>query len=505
MKKGAEKYKAAATDDYSGALPGKSLEENIAFFNGIFKKDSVLRQKKITVHGVYNYGCALFYMDGMVDSELITESIVKPLLLVQNERTEGSFADYIKNQVLFASETKSTENVADMLRAVLYGDTLLLIDGCLTAITINTKGWRTRGISEPSDERILQGPREGFDEAALLNVAMIRRKLLTPDLCTEMVRIGRRSDTIVFICYLDSLADGAMVAELKRRLSKINIDGVLDTNYIAELIRDKPRSLFKTSGTTERPDIVAARLLEGRIALIADGTPVVLTFPYLFSENFQSDEDYYLNYAIASVGRVLRYICFFLSVSIPAVFIAAATYHKELLPTSLALTVTQLRGGVPFPAFAECILLIFVFEILKETGVRMPQSLGHALSIVGGLVVGQAAVEARIISAPMLIIVALAGISGLMIPRLKGAVFYFRIIFVCLSALFGLYGYIAGFTLMLIHILQLSSLGVSSTASLNSADKRSLKDTFWRAPWKNMHTRPIFCRNSVRMENKKSD
>lgn len=243
MKKGAEKYKAAATDDYSGALPGKSLEENIAFFNGIFKKDSVLRQKKIIVHGVYNYGCALFYMDGMVDSELITESIVKPLLLVQNERTEGSFADYIKNQVLFASETKSTENVADMLRAVLYGDTLLLIDGCLTAITINTKGWRTRGISEPSDERILQGPREGFDEAALLNVAMIRRKLLTPDLCTEMVRIGRRSDTIVFICYLDSLADGAMVAELKRRLSKINIDGVLDTNYIAELIRDKPRSL----------------------------------------------------------------------------------------------------------------------------------------------------------------------------------------------------------------------------------------------------------------------
>ena len=341
--------------------------------------------------------------------------------------------------------------------------------------------------------------------SALLNVAMIRRKLLTPDLCTEMVRIGRRSDTIVFICYLDSLADGAMVAELKRRLSKINIDGILDTNYIAELIRDKPRSLFKTSGTTERPDIVAARLLEGRIALIADGTPVVLTFPYLFSENFQSDEDYYLNYAIASVGRVLRYICFFLSVSIPAVFIAAATYHKELLPTSLALTVTQLRGGVPFPAFAECILLIFVFEILKETGVRMPQSLGHALSIVGGLVVGQAAVEARIISAPMLIIVALAGISGLMIPRLKGAVFYFRIIFVCLSALFGLYGYIAGFTLMLIHILQLSSLGVSSTASLNSADKRSLKDTFWRAPWKNMHTRPIFCRNSVRMENKKSD
>ena len=505
MKETAEKYKAAATDDYSGALPSGSLEENIAFFNEIFKKDSVLRLKRVAVRGDYSYDCALFYMDGMVNSELLNESIVKPLLLVRNKRTEDSFTDYVKDQVLFASETNSTENVADMLRAVLYGDTLLLIDGCMTAITVNTKGWRTRGISEPADERILQGPREGFDEAALLNAAMIRRKLLTPDLCTEMVRIGRRSDTIVFICYLDSLADEGTVSEIKRRLSKIDIDGILDTNYIAELIRDRPHSIFKTSGTTERPDTVAARLLEGRIAVIADGTPVVLTLPYLFSENFQSDEDYYLNYTVASVGRLLRYICFFLSVSIPAAFVAAVTYHKELLPTSLAITVTQLRGGVPFPAFVECILLIFVFEILKETGVRMPQSLGHALSIVGGLVVGQAAVEARIISAPMLIIVALSGISGLMIPRLKSAVFYCRIIFVCLAALFGLYGYIAGFTLMVIHILGLSSLGVSSTVSLDVADRRTLKDTLWRTSWRNMRTRPLFCRNSVRMENEKSD
>ena len=213
---------------------------------------------------------------------LLNESVIKPLLLVQNERADESLTEYIANRVLFASETECTENVADMLRAVLYGDTLLLIDGCMTAITVNTKGWRTRGISEPADERILQGPREGFDEAALLNAAMIRRKLLTPDLCTEMVRIGRRSDTIVFICYLDSLADEGTVSELKRRLSKIDIDGILDTNYIAEFIRDRPHSIFKTSGTTERPDTVAARLLEGRIAVIADGTPVVLTLAYLF-------------------------------------------------------------------------------------------------------------------------------------------------------------------------------------------------------------------------------
>lgn len=491
------------TSDYSGIKLSLSLEENIKLFKDIFKKDSVLRLKRINVRGVHEYDCAVFYMDGMVNVELLNDSVVRPLLTVKSERKEDSLIGYIAKQVLFASETKKSGDVAEILQAVLYGDTLLLADGCDEALTINTKGWRTRGISEPEDERILQGPREGFDEAALLNLAMIRRKLLTPDLCTEMIRVGRRSDTLVYICYLDSLVDRKTLNEVKRRTQRIDMDGILDSNYIAEQIRDCPGSLFKTSGSTERPDIVAARLLEGRIAIVVDGTPVVVTVPYLFSENFQSDEDYYLNYIVASVGRILRYICFFLSVSVPAVFIAAVNFHKELLPTSLALTVTQLRGGVPFPAFAECVLLIFVFEILKETGVRMPQSLGHALSIVGGLVVGQAAVQARIISAPMLITVALAGISGLMIPRLKGAVFYLRLIFVCLAALFGLYGYIAGMTLTLIHILSIDSFGTSYTVSLSRADAQSLKDTLLRAPWRKMLNRPLFNRNTVRMRERK--
>ena len=484
--------------DYAESRLSSSLEENIRLFKGIFEKDAVLRLRKIAVRSSCSYDCALFYMDGMIKAELLNESVIRPLITSRAERREDSLVGFISKQVLFAGETSVTDRVEDMLRSLLYGDTLLLVDGCTDAITINTKGWRTRGISEPEDERVLQGPREGFDEAALLNLAMIRRKLLTPDLCTELIRVGRRSDTPVFICYLDTLVNKRTLSELKKRIKKLDMDGILDSNYIAEQIRDHPRSLFKTCGSTERPDIVAARLLEGRIALVVDGTPVVMTVPYLFSENFQSDEDYYLNYAVSSVGRLLRFVCFFLSVSIPAVFIAATSYHKELLPTSLALTVAQLRGGVPFSAFWECILLIFVFEILKETGVRMPQSLGHALSIVGGLVVGQAAVEARIVSAPMLIIVALSGISGLMVPRLKGAVFYLRLIYVVLSALFGLYGYIAGITVTLIHILDLSSFGTSSTVSLDRASFQSLKDSFWRVPWGKMRTRPFFNQNIIR-------
>lgn len=487
------------TDDYSETQLSEKLEENVRLFKNIFKNDAILRTKTVKVGGEYSFDCALFYMDGMVNSAILNDSIVRPLLTVRSERTESSLTAYIANQILFANETKITGKVPDILRAVLYGDTLLLIDGSREAITINTKGWRTRGISEPEDERVLQGPREGFDEAALLNIAMIRRKLLTPDLNIEMLRVGRRSDTLVYICYLGTLADRKVLAELKRRIGKIDIDGILDSNYIVEQVRDHKGSLFKTSGSTERPDIVAARLLEGRIAIVVDGTPVVVTVPYLFSENFQSDEDYYLNYTVSSIGRVLRYICFFIAISIPAIFIAAATFHKELLPTSLALSVTQLRGGVPFSALTECLLLILIFEILKETGVRMPQSLGHALSIVGGLVVGQAAVEARIISAPMLIVIAMSGISGLMIPRLKGAVFYIRLILVFMSAFFGIYGYIAGLTLMIIRILSLSSFGVSYTVSLSRADMQSLKDSLWRAPWRRMKLRPLFNRNITRI------
>lgn len=494
---------AGQTSDYKDILISGKLEQDILLFKEIFKKDSVLRIKRIRVRNTRNFDCALIYLDGMTDADQLNEAVIRPLLVVTAPDDSDTLAEYVEKQVLFARDVKTTDNVAKILEGILYGEALILIDGSNEALTVDTKGWRTRGITEPSDERVLQGPREGFDEAALLNIAMIRRKLQTPDFCTEMLRVGRRTATIVFICYLGTLADEKTVAEIKKRISKIDIDGILDSNYLSEQIRDGKYSLFKTCGTTERPDVVAAKLLEGRIAIVVDGTPVAVTIPYLFSESFQSDEDYYLNFLVSTAGRALRYICFFLSISIPAIFISLSTFHKELLPTSLAIAVAQLRGGVPFSPFTECIIMIFVFEILKETGVRMPQSLGHALSIVGGLVVGQAAVEARIISTPMLIVIALSGISGLMIPRLKGAVFYLRLILVFLAALFGLYGYIVGISVVIMHIISLTSFGTDYTISLRKASFQTLKDTFWRAPWGYMKKRPMFNRNIIRQSGEK--
>lgn len=489
--------------DYKKCYISGDIERDIALFQEIFKKDSVLRIKRIRARKGIHIDCAVLFMDGMTDSDQLNEAVIRPLLVVDVPSLSDCAAEYIESQILFARDTKKISDISEILSAVLYGEALLLIDGSRTAITVDVKGWRTRGISEPSDERVLQGPREGFEEAALLNLAMIRRKLQTPDLCFENMYIGRRTHTLVFICYLDSLTRPETVAELKKRLGKIDIDGILDSNYLTEQIRDSKYSIFKTCGSTERPDTVAARLLEGRIAVVVDGTPVVITVPYLFSESFQSDEDYYLSFLVSSVGRMLRYICFILSISVPAVFTALTTHHKELFPTSLVIVNAQLRAGVPFSPFSECLILLFVFEILREAGIRMSQGFGHTLSIVGGLVVGQAAVEAGIISTPMLIAVALSGICGLMIPRLKGAVFYLRLFLLLISSILGLFGFICGIMSTLMYIISLRSFGYDYTVSLRRFDFQSFKDTFFRTGWENMLRRPLFNKNLTRKGSKK--
>ena len=234
------------------------------------------------------------------------------------------------------------------------------------------------------------------------------------------------------------------------------------------------------------------------MALIVDGTPVVLTVPYLFCENFQSDEDYYQSFWVSSVGRLLRYVSFFLTVSVPALYLALLTHHTRLLPTFLLLSAAQSRAGVPFSSLTECLALIVILELLGETGARMPQQLGYTLSIVGGLVVGQAAVEARLVSAPMLIVVALSGIAGLMVPRLRGAVLYARVGMVLLAAVLGLPGCFLGLTVIAVRLMGLSSYGVPYLSPLEHPDLQGLKDTAWRLPWRFMRTRPAFSRNSVR-------
>ena len=477
---------------------GTELGGNLDRFREIFRADGTFRHR--VFRSAMGVRCAVLYLDGMISASVISGNVIRPLMESGRLPAGEDPAAFASEAVLWAGEVKGANEPGSLVSALLHGEAVLLFDGSASALHIDAKGFRTRGIQEPQNESVLQGPREGFDESAIPNLAMLRRKLQTEDLCMEPMTVGRRSGTAIYVCYLRSLASPRLVKEVRRRLGTIDIDGVLDTNYLNELIRDRGRSVFKTIGTTERPDVVAAKLLEGRVAIVADGTPVALTMPYLFAENFQSDEDYYLNFWVSSIGRFLRYVCFFLTVSVPAVYLALLIHHQSLLPTFLLLSSAGTRGGVPVSSFAECLLLILVLEILKETGARMPQNLGHTLGIIGGLVVGEAAVEARLISASMLIVVAVSGIAGLMIPRLRAAVFYIRLGLVLLAAWLGLAGCLVGVTLLLIRIMGISSFGVPYLQPLESPTVQGLKDTVFRLPWDMMRTRPLFNRDRVRQK-----
>ncbi len=484
-------------------LPEK-LDDKIKYFSDMYSKDATFRLRKMHIERFEIFDCALIFFDGMIDTEKLNNALIRPILTAKPVNTQPTVAEYLEKQILFNNEISRTDDIYMMIQAINLGDTVILLDSTRESIVVNTKGWRTRGINEPQDERILQGPREGFDEALMLNAAMLRRKLATPDLCLERVTVGTKTQTNIFVCYLDSLVNKSLLKRVISQIKSINIDGVLDVNYINELINKNRFSLFKTVGTTERPDIVAARLLEGRIAVIVDGTPVVLTLPYLFVENFQSDDDYYLNFIYAGLGRILRYVCYHLAVLLPAVYLAVTIFHPNLLPAAFYASISAARSGVPFPSAAECLILVFIFEILRETGIRMQQSVGHALSIVGGLVVGQAAVDANLVSAPLLIVVALSGIAGLMVPRLKAAVVYSKIFLIILTSFLGVFGLFTGITLLHIHLYSLKSFSVDYLDTVSVFSKSTLKDTVIRAPWWNMLKRPLSITKDVIRQRRKN-
>lgn len=476
-----------------------SLEDNVNLFRRIFCNDDTFAVRYFENQQCPKVKCCILYIECMVNNELINEHIIKPVMQNTMLNISGNIIDRLQNEVLISNHVERTADVDKLSLAVVYGETVLFLEGAQDGIIICTKGWQTRNIEEPQSERVNRGPREGFTESIMVNLTMIRRKLGTPDLKMKMMTLGVQTHTKVCVCYAEGIVNHKILEEVYKRLGSIHIDGILDVGYIRELIRDSPYSPLKTIGDTERPDTVAGKLLEGRIAIIADGTPVVLTIPYLFLENFQVNEDYYINYYFASIGRILRILGFIITISVPAVYLSMVTYHQEAIPTPLLLSISAARQRVPFPTIIEISLLLFIFEILRETGVRMAYYVGQALSIVGALVLGTASVEARIVSAPIVIVVSITAISGLIIPGIKGVVIIIRAAFLLLSTFLGLYGYIFGLMGFLLHLCGIRSFGVPYMLEFTTFEQSELTDTAIRAPWWHMKLRPgLITGNRVR-------
>jgi len=440
---------------------------------------------------------AIIYVDGMVDKMQITSQIMRSLMLDAplveqgEEFTRARALTLIKKRLLPVQQVEETNNLGKVIDAVLSGDTVLLVDGHACAIINASRGWESRKVEESQTEMVVRGPREAFVETIRVNLSLLRRKIKNPNLKIETMRLGEVTKTDVAVVYIKGIVNDKLVTEVKERLNRIKIDAILETGYIEELIEDNPWSPFCSLNHTERPDRVAAQLLEGRVAILVDGTPYALTAPLLFVESLQTPEDYYQRWPISSATRLLRLFTLILSLLAPSLYVAVITYHHEMLPTALLLSLAAQREVVPFPAFIEAFGMEVAFEILREAGIRLPRQVGQAVSIVGALIIGEAAVRAGLVGAGTVIVVALTGIASFAYCYSASiSIRLLRFPLLVLAGTLGLYGVICGVLTILVHLATLRSFGVpflSPVAPLSAGD---LKDVAVRVPWWAMLHRP---------------
>ncbi len=454
---------------------------------------------------------AVIYTEGLADKNFIQDFIIKPLMLTirETEISDQGAEDLdtksiLKNFALANGEINEIGDFDVLFQHILSGDTVILLEGYTKGFSIGSKGWEDRGINEPSSQTVIRGPKDGFSETLRTNTALVRRKIKDPNLWIETKPIGKKTRTDVALIYLNGVADDKIVEEVRQRLNKIDIDAILESGYIEELIQDKAYSPFPTIFNTERPDTLAAGILEGRIALIIDGTPFALLVPAVFVQFFQSSEDYYQRFDVSFLIRLMRFLSFFLALITPSAYIAVTTFHQEMLPTQLLISLAAQREGTPFPALIEALLMELTFEILREAGVRMPRAIGSAISIVGALVLGQAAVEAGIVSSAMIIVVSLTAISNFVMPAINMAISVrmLRFPLMFLAATFGLFGMIIGLIAIVLHLCSLRSFGVPYMSPMAPFKLKDQKDVIFRTPMSRMFTRPTFLKPKDKVREK---
>ncbi|WP_208591135.1 spore germination protein [Gracilibacillus suaedae] len=473
-----------------------SLEESIKHLNETLGNSDDFVVRKISVGKEEDINIGIFYIEGLVDTERVSDFIIEPLMFdFQEDESIHSKQDLltvIKDSTIAVGDIQDVSDYESLVSSLASGYVIILVDGFTKGFTIGLTNENYRNVTEPSQETVVRGPKEGFTETLRTNTALIRRKINSPNLRIETRKIGEVTQTQVSIMFIKGIVNEKVLEEVRARLSKINIDGLLESNYIEELIQDKTFSPFPTIYNTERPDVVSACLLEGRVAILVNGTPFVLVVPSLFIQFFQAAEDHYQRWDFSTFIRFLRIACFFITLLAPSLFIAITTYHQEMIPTPLLISLAAQREGVPFPAFVEALLMEITFEILREGGIRMPKAVGQAISIVGTLVIGTAAVEAGFISAAMVIIVAITAIASFVIPahNMSISIRLIRFLFMGLAASFGLFGITAAFIGLILHLCSIRSFGIPYMSPFGPFNVPDQKDSLFRLPLWRLSTRP---------------
>ncbi len=491
--------RAAAGSPGPDGLPrplAEKLEENLKVLRDLFGSAPDLIVRRFRPGVAPDVEAALVYLDGMVDDTVLHQHVLVPLLredpaALGRRPRRAELARRASERLVAAGNVSEVSDLDKAWDELLAGRAVVLFDGCPVGLTAAVKGWATRSVEDPGTESVIRGSREGFTEDLLTNITLLRRRVRDPRLHVEFLTLGRRTKTKVALVHLHGVSSPYVLAEARRRLRRVDLDSVLESGYIEQYIEDAPYSPFATVGNSEKPDVVAGKLLEGRVAIMVDGTPFALLVPYLFIESLQSAEDYYSRPFFVSLLRLFRVIAFTLAILLPALYVAVASYHQELLPSALAITLAGTREGTPFPAVFEAMVMGVVFEVLREAGVRLPRPVGQAVTIVGALVLGESAVQAGLIGSLMVMVVALTGLATFAVPALVDIVVMLRVAFTLIAGVLGFYGIILGLALLTAHAAAVTSFGVPYLWPFTPLSASGLLDTFIRAPLWVMRRRPV--------------
>jgi spore germination protein KA len=494
-----KKRNQTSTNTKSLSPISDDFQENILYVQNALGNSSDLNYR--TLNKTKNL--VIFYIDGITNTDMINEHIIEQL-------NESSFQDIedIK-QIITVNNVSEEQDREKIIDGLVKGKTAIFLEGSSTAIVVETKYIETRAIEDSTTQAVMRGPKESFSESIQKNTALLRSRIKSPQLRIKIITVGEVTQTKIGVAYVENIVNKEVLNEVIERISSIKIDAILGSSYIEAYIIDEDRTVFPLIQDSERPDTVAAELLEGRLAIIVDGTPFVLIAPAVFIQFFQSAEDYYQNQYISTFIRMIRFGSFFVTLLAPAIYIALLAHHQGLVPTTLLISILAQRDGVPFPIVIEALLMEIVFEVLREAGIRMPRTLGPALSIVGALIIGQAAVEAGFVAASTVIIVSITAISSFAIPYYTMSIVtrLLKFAFIIFSSFLGIYGIVIMFIFILLHMCGLRSFGMPYLSPLAPFRNSELKDSVIRFSLRSLVKRPFPAnkRNRIRMPQLKGE
>ena len=458
-----------------------------------FKDCSDFLMRELVISGRRVLLCA---MDGLVDGVYLSESVLEPLLCcsIKNDNAY-EFLTGLQTRVIAAPEMSQPETFEDGEFFLMSGFVLLYADGGEKALVFGVQGWNRRSTDEPTNEAMVKGAKECFVESINDNKALLRKRLKSPHLKLKQINLGEAAKTPVVIAYMDDRACADDVKKVENALKNADFNTLSDYGEAAEFLAKKKRSFFSTSGNTERPDVLASKLKEGRIAVMVDGSPFVIYTPYLFSDNFSSLDDYNNPPFYASFIRLLKIFAFCISTFLPALYVAIGSFHQEMIPTLLLYIVATSEESTPFSLLFEAIIIHLLYEIMREAGLRLPKTVGHAVSIIGAIVIGEAMVTAGLIGEPMLVVVALTAIASYVVYPLYESVAVLRLVFIVIAGVGGVYALVLSACALFINICSLSSLGVPYTAPITPLTRASLGDTVIRRDWRYLANRKVRLKN----------